>query len=160
MIPYWRKSPTLRCPLLFVMGFFFIVILRGVTGTRLVAIPPDLQLHDTYFVVAHLHYPLVAGAVFPLFGAFYYWIPKISDRMLNESLGKLSFWLLFIGYNLTFLPIGVLGRSGSTHRVYTYTTRTGWETCSVLSMIGAILMGFGVLLFVTNVFISRAKQKI
>jgi heme/copper-type cytochrome/quinol oxidase subunit 1 len=154
------KNPTLCCPLHFVTGFIFIVILHSLTGATLAAIPADLQQHDTYFVVAHLQYPLIAGAAFPLFGAVYYWLPKISRRMLDESLGRLNFWLLFIGYNLTFFPIGVLGTPGATRRVNTYTTRTEWETSGVLSMVGAILMGFRVLVFVINLFVSRAKQKI
>lgn len=159
MIPYRRKHPTLWCPLLFAMGFIFIIILRAVTGTSLAAIPANLQKHDTYFVVAHLHKPLIAGAVFPLLGAFYYWLPKINGCPLKQSLGHLNFWLFFIGYNLTFFPMGALGPSGARPGVNPQPTRMGWETSSVVSTVGAILMGFGVLVFFTNVFISRATKK-
>ena len=97
--------------------FFFILVLGGMTGLMLAAVPLDLQVHDTYFVVAHLHYVLIGGAVFPLFGAFYYWFPKITGRMLSERLGRWNFWLFFIGFNVTFFPMHLLGLQGMPRRV-------------------------------------------
>ena len=94
------------------LGFFFVFVIGGLTGVMLASVPLDLQVHDTYFVVAHLHYVLIGGAVFPLFGAFYYWFPKITGRMLSERLGRWNFWLFFVGFNLTFFPMHMLGLHG------------------------------------------------
>jgi heme/copper-type cytochrome/quinol oxidase subunit 1 len=92
----------------------------------LASVPIDLQVHDTFFVVAHFHYVLIGGAVFPLFGALYYWFPKWTGRMLSDSLGKWNFWTLFVGFNLTFFPMHILGLHGMTRRIYTYVPETGW----------------------------------
>src|SRR4051812_23042192 len=132
----------------------------GLSGIMLASVPIDLQVHDTYFVVAHFHYVLIGGAVFPLFGAFYYWFPKWTGRMLNNSLGNLNFWLFFIGFNLTFFPMHQLGLKGMTRRVYTYGPETGWGTLNMLATIGAATMGLGVLLFIYNVLISRKHGRL
>jgi len=116
----WGSKLRIRTPLLFVIGFFTIFVIGGLTGLMLASVPLDLQIHDTFFVVAHLHYVLIGGSVFPLFGAFYYWFPKWSGRMLGERLGKLNFWLMFIGFNLVFFPMHQLGLKGMPRRVYTY----------------------------------------
>ena len=93
-------------------------------------------MHDTYFVVAHLHYVLIGGAVFPLFGAFYYWFPKVTGRMLDERLGRWHFWLFFVGVNLTFFPMHQLGLDGMPRRVYTYLPETGWGGLNLLATVG------------------------
>src|SRR5581483_7001160 len=104
--------PRFATPVLFVLGFFAIFVLGGLTGVMLALAPLDLQVHDTYFVVAHFHYVLIGGAVFPLFGAFYYWFPKFTGRLLDETAGKWNFWLFFVGFNLTFFPMHYLGLIG------------------------------------------------
>ncbi|HEY3563500.1 MAG TPA: cbb3-type cytochrome c oxidase subunit I, partial [Casimicrobiaceae bacterium] len=105
----WTGRIHLRVPLLYVLAFFVILVLGGMTGVMVGAVPFDLQVHDTYFVVAHLHYVLLGGAVFPLFGAFFYWFPKFTGRMLDESLGRWQFWLFFVGFNVAFFPMHILG---------------------------------------------------
>src|SRR5207237_9230434 len=109
----------------------------------------------TFFVVEHFQYVLIGGAVFPLFGALYYWFPKWTGRMLNESLGKWNFWTLFAGFNLTFFPMHILGLHGMTRRIYTYVAETGWGSLNFLATVGAGTMALGVLCFLINVFISR-----
>src|SRR3569832_2245670 len=116
----WDGKPRFKMPLLFVLGFVVIFVLGGLTGVVLASVPLDLQLHDTYFVVAHFHYVLIGGAVFPLFGGFYYWFPKITGRMLNERAGVWNFWLFFVGFNTAFFPMHILGLIGMPRRVYTY----------------------------------------
>jgi cytochrome c oxidase subunit 1 len=124
------------------------------TGLMLASVPLDLQVHDTYFVVAHLHYVLIGGAVFPLFGAFYYWFPKITGRMMSERLGKWNFWLFLIGFNVTFFPMHLLGLHGMPRRVYTYPTEMGWGTMNAIASLGALTIALSVLLFVVNVWRS------
>jgi cytochrome c oxidase subunit I+III len=142
--------PRFHAPFLFVLGFIAIFVLGGLTGVILAALPIDLQVHDTFFVVAHLHYVLIGGAVFPLLGAVLFWLPKITGRMPSEKLGHVSFWLAFIGFNLTFFPMHQLGMNGMTRRIYTYLPETGWGRLNFLATIGAFVLGLGVLSFVAN----------
>jgi cytochrome c oxidase subunit 1 len=138
-------------PLLFVIGFFFIFIIGGLTGVMLASTALDSQLHDNYFVVAHLHYVLIGGAVFPLFGGFYYWFPKATGRMLSERAGKWNFWLFFIGFNVTFFPMHFLGLDGMTRRIYTYDAASGWGPLNLLASLGALTIAVSVLVFIVNV---------
>jgi cytochrome c oxidase subunit 1 len=146
----WDGKPRFKTPLLFVIGFIVIFVLGGLTGIMLASVPLDLQVHDTYFVVAHFHYVLVGGAVFPLFGGFYYWFPKFTGRLMNERLGTWNFWLFFIGFNVTFFPMHILGLIGMPRRVYTYPAGTGWELWNQIAGIGAVLIAISVLLFIVN----------
>jgi cytochrome c oxidase subunit I len=150
----WLGKWNLKTPLIFVLGFFAIFVMGGLTGVMLASVPLDLQLHDTYFVVAHFHYVLIGGAVFPLFGAIYYWFPKMTGRMLNEKAGIANFFLLFIGFNLVFFPMHILGLNGMPRRVYTYLAETGWGDLNMLATVGAFTMGIGVLIFMINVLYS------
>jgi cytochrome c oxidase subunit I+III len=146
----WTGTIDLRSPLRFVLGFFFVLVIGGLTGIMIGAVPFDLQAHDTYFIVAHLHYVLIGGAVFPLFAAFFYWFPKFTGRMLSESLGRWQFWLLFVGVNVAFFPMHALGLQGMPRRIYTYGAETGWGTLNLVSTLGAVVVALSMLLFVVN----------
>ncbi|MGZ5092566.1 MAG: cytochrome c oxidase subunit I [Burkholderiales bacterium] len=150
----WTGRLNFRTPLLFVLAFFVILVIGGLTGIMLASVPLDLQVHDTYFVVAHLHYVLIGGAVFPLFGAFYYWFPKITGRMLSERLGRWNFWLFFIGFNMTFFPMHHLGLYGMPRRVYTYPSNMGWNELNALASLGALMIAVSMLVFLVNVIRS------
>jgi cytochrome c oxidase subunit I+III len=138
-------------PLLWVFGFIFIFTIGGITGVMFGSVPVDRQLHDTYFVVAHFHYVLIGGAVFPLLGGLYYWFPKMTGRMLSDRLGYISFWIVFIGFNLTFFVMHLTGLYGMPRRVYTYLAGMGWEAVNMISTIGSFVVAIGVLLYVINI---------
>jgi len=138
-------------PSLFVLGFLFIFTLGGLTGVMVAMVPFDWQAHDTYFVVAHFHYVLVGGMVFPLFAAFYYWAPAFSRRALSERLGKITFWLMFAGFNVAFFPMHISGLMGMPRRVYTYPAVMEWGVLNMISTIGAFLFAAGVLIFLVDV---------
>jgi cytochrome c oxidase subunit I+III len=148
----WTGRVVLKTPMLFALGFFFIFVMGGLTGVMAASVPVDLQIHDTFFIVAHFHYVLIGGAVFPLFGALYYWMPKITGRMMNEAAGKLHFWLFFIGFNVTFFPMHILGLRGMPRRVYTYPASMGWANLNMLASFGVIFMTAAILVFIANFF--------
>ncbi|MDQ1591118.1 MAG: cytochrome c oxidase subunit [Pyrinomonadaceae bacterium] len=156
----WSGRPQFKTPLLFVLGFFFIFVLGGLSGVMQASVPVNLQVHDTFFVVAHFHYVLIGGAVFPLFGAFYYWFPKMTGRMLGERLGRWNFALLFVGFNLTFFPMHQLGLQGMPRRVYTYLPGTGWGKLNMLATAGGVVMTVGVALFILNALWSRRRGRV
>jgi cytochrome c oxidase subunit 1 len=156
----WDGRPRFQVPMLYVVGFIITFVIGGLTGVMVAAVPLDLQLHDTYFVVAHFHYVLIGGAVFPLLGILTYWYPKITGRMMSETLGKIGFWLLFLGFQLTFFPMHWSGLLGMPRRVYTYPAGLGLELPNLLSSIGAFVVATSVLLFVVNGLFSLYRGAI
>jgi len=146
----WRGRLRFDTPMLFVLAFIVTFVIGGLTGVMLAAIPLDIQVHDTFFVVAHLHYVLIGGAVFPLLGAVYFWFPKLTGRMLDDRLGRVSALLVFVGFNVTFFPQHQLGLDGMPRRIFTYAADTGWGQLNMLSTIGAFVLGLGVLSTVVN----------
>jgi cytochrome c oxidase subunit I+III len=148
------RGLRLTVPLLYAASFFFVFTIGGQSGVMLASVPLDRQVHDTYFVVAHFHYVLIGGSTFPLLGALVYWFPKMTGRLMSERLGKASFWLLFIGFNLTFFPMHQLGLKGMPRRVYTYPESLGWANLNALATAGAVVIFLSLLLYLLNVIIS------
>ena len=147
----WRGNISFDTPMLWALGFIALFTIGGLSGIFLAAFPVDWQLTQTYYVVAHIHYVLFGGSMFAIFGGLYYWWPKIFGRLLDERLGKLHFWLVFIGFNLAFFPQHLLGLLGMPRRVYTYHQGGLWEAYNMTSSIGAFTMAVGMLVFVANV---------
>ena len=156
----WSGRPRFDTPLLFVLGFIFLAVIGGLTGVMIASVPFDRQVHDTYFIVAHFHYTLIGGAVFPLWGAFYFWFPKVTGRMLGERAGKLNFWLFFIGMNLTFFPMHQLGFLGMPRRVYTYLEGMGWGALNLVASIGAAIIAVSMIVFLGNVIHSLRRGRV
>jgi len=148
----WRRRPALKTPLLFVLGFLFIFVLGGLTGVMVAVVPFDWQVHDTYFLVAHFHYVLIGGAVFPMLAGVYYWLPKFTGRMPSERLGRWSFYLAFVGFNVSFFPMHIMGLLGMPRRVYTYPASLGLDGYNMLATIGAFVLALAFLMFAFNVF--------
>lgn len=147
---FWRGRVQANAPTLFLLGFHFIFVLGGLTGVMVAVLPFDWQAHDSYFIVAHLHYVLIGGMVFPLFAGFYYWAPVFNGHRLSERWGRWVFGLMFGGFNLAFFPMHLTGLMGMPRRVYTYAGDLGWNTLNLLSSLGAFVLGAGVLLFLVD----------
>jgi cytochrome c oxidase subunit I+III len=152
-----RGRVVMTTSLLFSVGFIASLVMGGLSGVATALIPLDWQVHDTYFVVGHLHYVLVGANVFPVFAAFYHWLPKITGRMLDERLGRWSFWLMFVGFNMLFFPMHIAGILGMPRRIYTYSADSGWGDLNMLSSIGAAVLGIGVLISVVNLLVSYRR---
>jgi cytochrome c oxidase subunit I len=155
----WRGKVVFKTPLYFAAALPALFVIGGISGVILAIFPVDWQLHDTYFVVAHFHYVLFGGSVFGLFAGLYYWFPKMSGRLMSESLGKTSFWLMFVGFNMTFLIQHSIGMEGMPRRVYDYSEELGVGTYNLISTIGAFILGVGVVLTCVNVIVSIRKGK-
>jgi len=153
IVTIWHGRPRFRVPFLFILGFVVVFMVGGLSGVMVASVPFDTQVHDTYFIVAHLHYVLL-GALFPLFGAFYYWFPKITGRLLGERAGRWHAGLFFLGVHLTFFPMHYLGLAGMPRRVYTYLAETGWGPLNLLASIGAVVLVGSVAVFIVNAVVS------
>ncbi|HEX6804168.1 MAG TPA: cytochrome c oxidase subunit I [Terriglobales bacterium] len=160
MATMWHGRLQLKLPMLWVFGFFFVFLIGGLSGVMLASVPVDWQVHDTFFVVAHFHYVLIGGALFPMFAGLYHWIPKITGRMMNDVLGKVHFWLFFVGFNITFFTMHFLGLRGMPRRVYTYPPDMHWNGLNALASSGVILMTLGVIIFIINFFQSKANGRL
>jgi len=153
----WGGRVRFTTAMLFAIGFIVQFMVGGLSGVSLSVVPFDYQVTDTYYLVAHLHYVLPAGALMALFAGLYYWFPKMSGRMLDERLGALQFWVFIVGTNLTFFPMHLLGLFGMPRRIYTYAAHLGWDGLNLTSSIGAYLLAVGVLIFIANWFITVHK---
>ncbi|MEK0312512.1 cytochrome c oxidase subunit I [Cohnella sp. 56] len=155
----WGGSISFTSASLFAIGFIPTFVMGGVTGVMLAVAPADFQYHDTYFVVAHFHYVIVGGLIFGIFSGLHYWWPKMFGRVLNEKLGKATFWTFFIGFHMTFFIQHFLGLIGMPRRVWTYLPGQDFDTMNAVSTVGAFLMGIGTILFIVNVIVSAANKK-
>jgi cytochrome c oxidase subunit I len=150
----WGGDIRFRTPLLFSLGFIAMFIIGGLSGVTHAVVPADYQQSDTYYIVAHFHYVLFGGSIFGLFAGIYYWWPKITGRMLSEAIGKWHFWLMLIGFNLTFGPFHILGLEGMPRRIYRYQPGLGFDFWNMASTVGAFLIAFSILVFLYNVIRS------
>src|SRR5690348_10388526 len=156
----FRGQLTFSTPLIFAIGFLSMFLIGGINGAFSAAVPVDFALHDTYWVVAHLHYVLFGGSVFGVMAGLYYWFPKMTGRMLSEGLGKAQFLLMFVGFNLTFFPMHMLGLQGMPRRIADYASDAGWSDWNLLATIGGFIIGASILPFIWNVFVSLRTGKI
>jgi cytochrome c oxidase subunit I len=147
----WHGRPVITTAFLFFSSMILLFVIGGVSGFMTASVPVDWQLTDTYFVVAHLHYVLIGINVFPVVGAAYFWFPKMSGRLLDETLGRWNFWTMFLGFNLAFLPMHVTGLLGMPRRVYTYNDYGGWQLLNLITSVGSFIFAIGILLFFVNV---------
>lgn len=159
LLTVWGGSVEFTTPMLYALFFIPSFVMGGVTGVMQASAPADYQLHDSYFIVAHFHYVIVGGVVFSLLAGLHYWFPLIAGKMLSEKLGKITFWLFFIGFHLTFLIQHFLGLWGMPRRVFTYLPGQGYDIPNLVSSIGAILMAIAVILEVLNVIVTLIKGK-
>jgi heme/copper-type cytochrome/quinol oxidase subunit 1 len=147
----WGGRLRLKTPMMFATGHIALFTIGGLSGIMQAVIPIDWQVTDSYFIVAHLHYVLFGGALFGLFAGFYYWFPKFSGRLLDERIGRWHFWVMFVGMNMLYFPMHILGLMGMPRRIYTYSASSGWGDLNLLSSIGGFVVGVSILIFLYNV---------
>jgi cytochrome c oxidase subunit I+III len=152
--------PRFETPLLFIIGFILFFMIGGLTGVMFAAIPFDQQLTDTYFVVAHFHFVIFGAAVFPILGGLYYWFPKVTGRMYDETWGQITFWTTFLGTTLTFFPMHILGLVGMPRRYYTYPPHMGWTGYNLLETIGSYVLAAGLVMVVANLLVSLTRGRV
>ncbi|HET6865474.1 MAG TPA: cbb3-type cytochrome c oxidase subunit I [Solirubrobacteraceae bacterium] len=150
-------TPEFKTPMLFIIGFIVYFIIGGLSGIMVAAIPFDQQVHDSYFIVAHFHFVIFGAAVFPILGGMYFWFPKLTGRMYHEGVGKLSFWLTFIGTFVTFFPMHIVGIVGMPRRNYTYPAGLGWSLLNFIESLGAYVLAVGLVMIVANLVVSRFR---
>jgi len=153
----WRGQLMFKTPMLFAVGFLMMFLIGGINGAFSASVPVDFALQDTYWVVAHLHYVLFGGSVFGVFAGMYYWFPKMFGRRLDEGLGKVHFVIMFIGANLTFFPMHLLGISGMPRRIADYSAAAGWSDLNLTATIGGFLIAISMLPFLWNVFVTMRR---
>ena len=157
----YKGQLTFSTPLLYALGFLTMFLIGGINGAFSAAVPVDFALQDTYWVVAHLHYVLFGGSVFGVFAGIYYWFPKMFGRRLSEGLGKIQFVIMFIGFNLTFFPMHILGLEGMPRRIANYAPETGWGGLNLLATIGGFTIALSILVFIWNLFVTfRSSQTV
>lgn len=150
----WGGHLVFKAPLLFSLGFLMMFVIGGLSGIMLSAVPVDYELHGTAFVVAHIHYMLVGGSLFGMFAALYFWLPKMTGRLYSETLARWHFWIMLVGFNLTFFPMYILGLMGMERRIATYPIETGFLPLNVVETVGAFILGFAILVFFWNLIRS------
>jgi cytochrome c oxidase subunit 1/cytochrome c oxidase subunit I+III len=150
----WTGRPVLRTPMLFALGFIFLIVIGGLSGVVTAVIPFDWQVHDTYFVVAHIHFVLIGANLFPVIAAFYYWLPKMTGRLMDERLGRWNFWLMLIGMLVGFWTMHITGLLGMPRRVFTYSADSGWTLVNIISTVGVGVFVVGLLVGIYNFFYS------
>ena len=159
----WSGRPQMKLPMLYLVGFFFVFVIGGLTGVMVAMVPFDWQAHDTHFIVAHMHYVLVGGFIFPLLAGTYYWLSHFTGKQRGFRLGEAAFWLIFVGFNLTFFMMHLTGLLGMPRRVDVYPADAGWTQLNLLSSIGGFIMGFGFALVILDVlqtlFVGRASRR-
>lgn len=155
----WKGSIELNTPMLFALGFIVMFLIGGISGVMHSSAASDAQQQDTYFIVAHIHYVLFGGSMIALIAGVYYWFPKFTGRMFNEQLGKLNFYVMFVGFNVAFFPMHFTGMDGMPRRIYTYGNDMGWDFWNTMSTLGAFLLGLSILIFMHNIVTSWIKGK-
>jgi cytochrome c oxidase subunit 1 len=153
----YKGKISLATPMLFSVGFLAMFLIGGINGAFAAMVPVDFAITDTYFVVAHLHYVLFGGSVFAIFAGFFFWMPKMTGKFLNEKLGKIQFWIMMVGFNLTFFPMHMLGLLGMQRRVADYASNEGLTGYNQIATAGAFLIALSVLIFIVNFIISIRK---
>lgn len=154
LITIWRGRPVATTSMYYAVGSVVLLVIGGLSGVYTGIIPVDWQVHNTYYVVAHIHYVLIGANLFPVFAGLYYWLPKMTGRMMDETLGKISFWIMFIGFNVGFFPMHILGMMGMPRRIFTYLPDLGWGGWNMTVTIGAFVLGIGILLSFINFVVS------
>jgi cytochrome c oxidase subunit I len=150
----WKGRPVATAAMYYALGSIALLVIGGLSGVISGVVPVDWQIHNTYYIVAHIHYVLIGANLFPVFAGFYYWLPKMTGRMMNETLGKWSFWVMFIGFNVGFFPMHILGLLGMPRRIYTYQQGLGFDSLNIVVTAGAGILGFGILLSIINLLVS------
>jgi cytochrome c oxidase subunit 1 len=155
----WGGSISFKTPVMFAIGFVAMFIIGGLSGVTHAVVPADTQQNDTYYIIAHFHYVLFGGAIFGLFAGIYYWWPKFTGKLLDERLGAAHFWIMLIGFNLTFAPMHWLGLNGMLRRTFTYPEGAGWDFWNLVETVGAFTIALSILFFIINVFVTARKKE-
>jgi cytochrome c oxidase subunit I len=156
----WKGKLRFDTPMLFALGFVAMFLIGGIDGVWMASPAMDFAIHDTFWVVAHIHYVLFGGTIFGVFAGIYFWLPKMTGIMLNERIGKVQFWLMLIGFNLTFFPMHVLGLRGMPRRIALYPPGKGWDFLNLLATIGSYIIAISILVFVVNLIVSLRQRRV